>query len=79
MDRSEILLQIQSIAQQVIQDPNIRLSEEMTSKDVDGWDSMADVAITEEIKKHFAIKVSLREMVSWDSIGDIIDCIEKKI
>lgn len=79
MDRSDILLHIQTIAQQVIKNPKILLSEEMTSKDVEGWDSLADVAITEEIKKHFAVKVSLREMVSWDSIGDIIDCIEKKI
>lgn len=79
MDRSDILLHIQTIAQQVIKNPKILLSEEMTSKDVEGWDSLADVAITEEIKKHFAVKVSLKEMVSWDSIGDIIDCIEKKI
>lgn len=79
MDRSDILNQIQSIVQKETQNESVQLTEDMTSKDVEGWDSMADVAITESIKKHFAIRVSLREMVLWDSVGDIIDCIEQKL
>ena len=30
-------------------------------------------------EKAFAIKFSSREILSWDNVGDLVDCIAKKV
>jgi len=31
------------------------------------------------LEKAFALKFTSREILSWDNVGDLVDCIEKKI
>ncbi len=79
MERTEILDQVQTIFRAVLKNEDIQLKDEYTAEDVSGWDSLTHVTLISEIEKHFKIKFMLREMLSWKTVGKMIDCIEKKL
>ena len=55
------------------------LTDETTADDVEEWDSLTHVQIVVALEKAFALKFTSREILSWDNVGDLVDCIEKKI
>ena len=79
MERIEVLNQTEAIFKRVLKNDAIVLSDEMTAEDVPGWDSLTHVVLISEIEKHFGIKFSLREMLSWKTVGRMIDGIAKKV
>lgn len=79
MDREEILSKVQSIFRSVLNDESVALKDETVADDVEGWDSLTHVQLISEIERSFGIKFSLREMLSWKTVGKMIDCIEKKV
>lgn len=79
MNREEILSNVQVVFRNVLKDESLVLRDETVADDVEGWDSLTHVQLISEIEKFFNIKFSLREMLSWKTVGKMIDCIEKKI
>lgn len=79
MNREEIISIVQIIFRNVLNDKSVVLKDETIADDVEGWDSLTHVQIISEIEKSFSIKFSLREMLSWKTVGKMIDCIEKKV
>lgn len=79
MKREEILLEVQDVFRNVFKNDSIVLGDKMVANDVPGWDSLTHVQLISEIESHFGIKFSLREMLSWKTVGKMMDCIEKKV
>ena len=51
----------------------------MSAKDVEEWDSLTNISLIAEIEKYFSIKLKLREILKLKNVGDLCDCIEKKL
>ena len=79
MTRNEILEQVQSIFKDVLKNDDVVLTDDTTAQDVNGWDSLTHVTIISEMEKHFGLRFSLREMLSWKSVGKMLDTLEKKL
>lgn len=79
MERTEILAQVQEIFRTVLKNEAVVLTDEMTAEDVPGWDSLTHVVLISEIEKHFGIRFSIREMLSWKTVGKMVESIVKKI
>ena len=79
MTRNEILEQVQSIFKEVLKNEDVVLTDDTTAQDVNGWDSLTHVTIISEMEKHFGLRFSLREMLSWKSVGKMLDTLEKKL
>ena len=79
MERSEIMMQVQEIFRTVLKNESVVLSDETTAEDVPGWDSLTHVELIATIEKHFGIRFSIREMLSWKTVGKMVDCVAKKI
>lgn len=77
MERQEILSKLQTVYRDILDDENIVLTEETTAEDIEDWDSITQVQIVAEIQKVFNVKFSAKEMLLWESVGDIIDSIEE--
>ena len=71
--------QVETIFKKVLKNEDLLLTDESSAETVPGWDSLTHVTLIAEIEKHFGIKFSLREMLSWKSVGKMIDCLEKKV
>ena len=79
MERTVVLSQVQEIFRTVLKNEAVVLTDEMTAEDVPGWDSLTHVVLISEIEKHFDIRFSIREMLSWKTVGKTVDNIMKKI
>lgn len=79
MEQREIIEKVQDVARSVIENDEIVLDYSTTTDQVEGWDSLNHVQIVSEIQDLFDIKFSAKEMISWESIGDLCETIRLKL
>lgn len=79
MDRNEITNKLTEIFRDVFSDATLVATDEMTSDDVQKWDSLSHMQLITVIEKQFGIKFKLKEILSWQNVGTMINCIEKKL
>ena len=79
MQNEALLEQIQVIFRDVLDDEEIVLTEASTAEDVEGWDSLTHIQLIVAIEKHYKIKFSSREILSWKNVGELVDCLAAKL
>ena len=77
MNRIQILKEINKIFIDIIEDKDVVISESTTAEDIDEWDSLTHIQVVIEIEKKFNKKFTSAEILSWKSVGDMINGIEK--
>lgn len=70
---------LQDIFRDVFDDGGIVLSDEMTSKDVEDWDSISHLSLIFSIEKEFGIKFTVDEITKTKNVGEFISIIQKKV
>jgi len=78
MERAKILKKVNDIFIKVLDDESITLNENTTAADVEGWDSLTQVQLVVSVEKLFKIRFTSKEILSWQNVGQMIDCILKK-
>ncbi len=78
MNDQEILSQVQGIFHDELDDETIVLTTETTAEDVDDWDSLTHIMLVVAIEKHFKIKFTSNEILSWKNVGEMMICISGK-
>ncbi|BCG45669.1 Acyl carrier protein [Citrifermentans bremense] len=75
----ELKEQLNDIFCEVFDDDDIRISEEMTANDVDGWDSLSHVNLIVSIESKFNIRFSQKELLTFKNVGDLLNAIRSKL
>ena len=78
MEKSQILDEVQAIFREVLDNEEIVLANETTADDIEEWDSLTHIQLIVAIEKHFKIKFTSKEILSWQNVGEMIDCIATK-
>lgn len=71
--------ELQEIFREVFFDDTIELFDEMTSDDVEDWDSLSHISLISEIEKHFNIEFTTDEIMHTKNVGEFIKIIEIKV
>jgi len=79
MERNEIVNRAQEVFRDVFDLDDLVINEEMVADDVEEWDSLSHIQLVVALEKAFSLKFTSREIMSWEKVGDLIDCIEKKV
>jgi len=79
MTREELSLEIQSIAREVFQKPELIVTDVMSAADVDTWTSLSFTQFISAIEQKYAFKFKLMELLQLRSIGAVIDTTLKHI
>ncbi len=79
MTREEITQKLQEIFRDVFDDENIVLFDEMTSQDIEDWDSLSHIQLISDIEGQFGITFTTEEIVKTKNVGDFLSVIEKKL
>ena len=79
MEKKEIVLRLKEILKSVLEHDDFELTEDLTARDVNGWDSLSHMIIISEIEKDFDIKFKLRDLNKLDNIGALINLIQTKL
>ena len=78
MDREEVRSRLSGIFETVLDKHDLKLTDNMTTDDIDNWDSLTNMTIISEIERQWQIKLKLRDIIKMKNIGDMIDTIVKK-
>lgn len=78
MEKNEILAEVQDIFRDVLDNEDIVLKADTVADDVEEWDSLTHIQLVVAVEKHFKIKFTSKEILSWKNVGEMIDCIATK-
>jgi acyl carrier protein len=79
MEKIEITGKLTSVFRTVFNNNTLVLTNELSAKDVDGWDSLSHMILITEIENVFAIKFKLKDLNKMKNVGDMIEIIMSKL
>ena len=79
MEASEIKEKLKEILISVLNHDRFELHDELTAKDVDGWDSLSHMMIITKIEEGLNIKFKLRDLNKLKNLGSLVTVIQAKI
>ena len=63
----------------VFDDDEIEIDEDTTAEDIEEWDSLTNIQLVDAIEKAFGLKLTSKEIMSWDDVGEMADALLNKI
>lgn len=79
MDRKQIVQETTEIVKSILKHEDFILNDEKTAGEIKGWDSLTHMEIIVAIEKHFNLKFSFMEIMNFQNMGDMFDCILNKL
>ncbi len=79
MDKTTILTQIQEIFCDILDDDSLILHFETTAQDIEEWDSLTHIQLIVAIEKHFKIKFTSKEILSWKNVDEMVETTKIKL
>jgi acyl carrier protein len=74
----DIRAQIEEIFAEVLDDPDLTLTDDTVAQDVPGWDSLTHVSLMFSVEQEFGITFSDREMGSLSDFGALVRLVKDK-
>lgn len=78
MTAPEIYARLTPVFHDVFDDDSIRLSPQLTAKDVDGWDSLTHIRLLLSIERALKVKFSTTEIGRLENVGDLVTLIQAR-
>ena len=79
MNSAEIIEDMRPLFADILDVPDLKLSQGTQASDVDGWDSLTHINLVVAIEKRYKIKFALGELQELKNVGDMADLIVKKL
>ncbi len=78
METAIVQTRLNSIFQDLFDDPNLQITRATTAADIDDWDSLTHINLIVAVEKDFRIKMTTAEVRALNNVGDFIDLIARK-
>lgn len=75
----EIKGRLEEIFRDIFDDEELEIREDMSAKDIEDWDSLAQINLIIAIEKEFGIKFNLEEVSKLKNIGEMLEQIKIKL
>ena len=79
MDREIIMEKIQDIFRDVFDDEELIVADSTSSDDIEEWDSLSHSQLVVAVEKAFGLKLTSKEILSWEDVGEMADAIHAKL
>ena len=63
----------------VFENDNLVLTDEMTAKDVVGWDSLAHINLIMDVEEEFGLRFTVDDIADLKNVGEMIQMLEGKV
>ncbi len=78
MEKKDVLTALEDIFSKVLKREGITLDYDTTANDVDGWDSITNMTIINEVEKYYGIHLKMREIIKMKNVGGLCEAIINK-
>ena len=78
MERSELMVRVQSVFRDVFDDQALVIGDSTNSQDIEEWDSLGHITLVTAIEKDLKIRFALGELQELKNVGEMIDLIREK-
>lgn len=79
MTREEAYDKLLPIFKDVFDDRRIKITDDTTSKDIVGWDSLTHIQLIAAIEDDFEIEFSVEDAANMKNVGELVDLILKQV
>lgn len=79
MTREEIISQLTPIAQAMLKDDTLVISDDLSAANVPTWTSLSFMMLLTGIENHFGFKFKMMEILKLQNMGAIIDSIQTHV
>ncbi len=70
---------VQNVFREVFDDEKLAVHRETQAKDVEGWDSLTHITLIMTLEDTFKIKFTTREVMGFQNVGEMMDCLRVKL
>ena len=74
-----VLDELTKVFEEVFDQKNLTVTNETTSNDIDGWDSMSHVTMLMAVEDHFGIEFKPYEIANLVNVGALVALVDKKM
>jgi len=79
MNDTDIWQRLTEVFRDVFDDDTIVIVPETTAKDIEGWDSLANIELLVAIEKRFSrVKFNTGEVANLRNVGELVAAIKRK-
>ena len=78
MQKNEIIQKLTLIFRDTFCDPTLDLRDDMTTNDVENWDSLTHMQLITNVENQFGFRFKLKDLNKMKQVGDMITLIESK-
>jgi acyl carrier protein len=78
MDEVQVYARLAEIFKDVFVEDKIKITPELSAKDIDGWDSLAQIRLVLMIEMEFKIKFMMSEIGNLGKVSDIVKLIRAR-
>ena len=79
MEREQLVVEVQELARDVFEKPNLVISDTMNAADVDTWTSLSFMQFLTAIEDKYGFKFKMMELLQLRNMGAVIDATLKHI
>lgn len=76
--QDEVLAELQPIFEEVLDEPDLKVTLESNAMNTPNWDSLAHIDIVEMVERRFSVKFALGELQTLKNVGDLVNLIVQK-
>jgi acyl carrier protein len=78
MDEHEIYARLEKIFQDVFDEESIKVTPDLSAKEVDGWDSLTHIRLILTVERAFKVKFTTSEIGKLERVGDLVALIKSR-
>jgi len=79
MEDVEIRARLTEIFREVFDDESIEISNEMTAKDVEEWDSLNHINLIVAVERNFKVRFTTKEVTNVANVGEFVALLKGKL
>jgi acyl carrier protein len=76
-DIAEIRNRLNTVFQDVFDDPEIQIRDNMTAEDIEDWDSVAHITLVLSVEKEFGLRLNISEIGKLHNVGAMIELLTR--
>jgi acyl carrier protein len=79
MDDQSILRAVNEVFRDVLENPDVVVSDTTTAADVPEWDSLSHVQLVVAIEKRFKLRFTAAEIQGFKNVGEMCGALARKL